>query len=144
MGEKKKAVTAFILTAVFIFAGIVLLWVYDEYQGGKSADWMGYLALLLFAISMIAFIFGMWFAFHNKSSTTMLGVSCGLDLFTVAMIWVNSYFSADFSDIIALFLLAIIVATASIACFIVGIVIVIVDHRRRGSENESTVRESRE
>ena len=144
MVEKKKAVTAFVLTAVFIVASIVLFRVYDEYPGGKSADWIGYLALLLFVLSLIAFIFGMWFAFHNTKSTTMLGVSYGLALFALAVIWANSFISTDFSDVISLFLLAVIGWTASVACFAVGIVIVIVDRRRRGSEKESAVRDSAE
>lgn len=133
MSEKKKSISCFVVTALLIAAGAGLLLLYETYHSdsiGKGPEWMGYLSLLLFAAASISFIFGMWFAFHNKKATIFLCVSFAFAVVVFFVICTTMLFSSSFSSFIDNIIFIIICAFASFICFLIGIGIAIGDYRR--------------
>ena len=137
MSEKKKSITCLVVTALFIVAGAGLLLLYETYHSdsiGKDPEWMGYFSLFLFVAASISFIFGMWFAFHNKKSTIFMCVSFAFAVVVFSAIWTTMAFSSSFSSFIDNTIFIIICAFASFICFLIGIGVAIGDYRREDKE----------
>ncbi|MBR5712095.1 MAG: hypothetical protein IKX54_00710 [Lachnospiraceae bacterium] len=131
MDDKKRALIAFVLAAVFLAAALVFLQIYDTGRRIKNTDWAGYTALLLIGLLSIAFIFGMWFKFRNKKATIVMCAGFGLALFTVALILAEILSPLDLRHTLGLVIMLVLNSFASVICYAVGIAMAIGGRHRK-------------